>query len=446
MQKRKSRAYYQYMLDLADQKVGYYSSDDISLIAYDLLDDGDEEEALAACEKGLDLHPDDDLVLIVKAKVLARMHRFDESERLLRINPDKSSPFGISIRFAIDIDRLGDDEALSRLINDFERDLLTPQEVVDVIDEHFDELQHNVASTHLLKLAQMLTDVKTHNEEQLAEALGRVGALLMDCNCHREAIAVLERALDYDAYDVYSWQDLSRCQFELCMYDACEQSCEMGLAIDPQNPLFNFALGFIRCDQRRYNESIDHLEVCRKYAEGKIKHEDIHLDRQEMEQQRNITYELLGTSYQAINKVDKAIECYQTLVRRIPSFAEGYHRLAILYADQGKADDAMQCADIAVSLAPDNISFLTLHMTLNTEMQNFPEALNDLDKLIEINPKSKTYLLAKAELSLTLKKFAEADSAYRSLLKLHPKDETSRSMMRAYFEAIGDEEALRKLQ
>ena len=73
------------------------------------------------------------------------------------------------------------------------------------------------------------------------------------------------------------------------------------------------------------------------------------------------------------------------------------------------------------------------------------EALQVLDELIELDPKSKTYLLAKAELSLSLKRYDEADRAYRTLLKLKPKDSTSRELMRAYFEAIGDNEALKKL-
>ena len=53
------------MLDLADDKVSYYSTDDISQIIYDLLDDGDAEEAMAACQKGLDQHPEDEFLELI---------------------------------------------------------------------------------------------------------------------------------------------------------------------------------------------------------------------------------------------------------------------------------------------------------------------------------------------------------------------------------------------
>ncbi len=445
MQKRKSRAYYQYMLDVCDQRVGYYSTDDVANIVYDLLDDGDEQEALAACQKGLDQHPGDEFVLIVKAKVLVRMHRYDEAEHLLKGNPDEQSPFGISIRFGIDLKQNGAVEALQRLMADYEAQRLTTQEMVDIADEYFDDVQHLVLCPILLQLAQSIDNEATSDDGQKAETLGRIGALLMDCHCHSEAISVLEKALDVDAYDVYSWQDLTRCQFELKRMDECEQSCEMGLAIDPQHPLFNFLLGYIRCEQMRYDEAIACLELTRAYTEGRLQHENINLDRQEAEQQRFVMYEMLAIAYQNVEKTEKAIECYSILVQRQPRYSEGFERLAMLYSETGQMEQALLHADIAIRLEPDNKEFLALHASLNTQMRHFEAALDDLDRLIEIDPRSKTYLLAKAELSLSIQRFDDADTAYRRLLKLRPNDEASRRMMREYFESIGDEEALKQL-
>lgn len=411
MQKRKSRAYYQYMLDVCDQRVGYYSTDDVANIVYDLLDDGAEQEALAACQKGLDQHPDDEFVLIVKAKVLTRMKRYDEAERLLKGNPDEQSPFGISIRFGIDLSRMSNDEALRRLMDDRQHDRLTSQETVDIVDEYFDSLQHSILSPCLQRLARLMADSDDSDDGQKAETLGRIGALLMDCNCYREAVTVLEQALDVDAYDVYSWQDLTRCQYELEMLDECEQSCEMGLAIDPQHPLFNFVLGNIHCKHERYHEAIACFEITRAYIEGRLSHEDLNLERLEMEQQRFYTYEMLATAYHYTGQPERAIECYEALVQRVPSFSEGYRHLALLYTEMGDYEQALQQADMVLQLEPDN----------------------------------KDILLAKAELSLSMQRFAEADSAYRRLLKLRPKDEASRRLMREYFESIGDEEALKEL-
>ena len=401
------------MLDLADDKVSYYSTDDISQIIYDLLDDGDAEEAMAACQKGLDQHPEDEFLELIEAKILLHMNRYDEAEKLVKGNPDEQSPFGIGIHFGIDVKTKDQEEAYETLFRHLQKGDLTGLEFVEIIDELFDHLPQ--------------------------------GALLMDCNCHRDAIPVLEHALDIDAYDVYSWQDLSRCQFELQMFDECRNSCEMGIAIDPKNPLFNFALGFILYQKGEHTEAVEHLEVARQYAEGKLQHEAPHLDRQEVEQQTSVTYELLGSAYMALDEFDKARECYEMLVQRIPKFAEGYYRLSSLAMDKGDTPKAVEYIREAIQIEPDNTTYLGFYVTLLTELRKFNEALQVLDELIELEPKSKTYLLAKAELSLSLKRYDEADRAYRTLLKLKPKDSTSRELMRAYFEAIGDNEALKKL-
>lgn len=433
------------MLDLADNKVSYYSTDDISQIIYDLLDDGDAEEAMTACQKGLDQHPEDEFLELIEAKILLHMNRFDEAEKLIKDNPDEQSPFGIGIHFGIDVKTRDQKEAFESLFDHLQKGHITGLEFVEIIDELFDHLPHHTTAEYLIKAAEAVVGKTTPAEEQDAEALGRMGALLMDCNCHRDAIPVLEHALDMDAYDIYSWQDLSRCQFELQMYDECRNSCEMGIAIDPKNPLFNFALGYILFQNGENAKAVEHLEVARQYAEGKLQHEAPHLDRQEVEQQTSITYELLGSAYMALDEFDKASECYKMLVQRIPRFTEGYYRLSTLAMEKGNTPDAIKYILEAIRIEPDNTTYLGFYVTLLTELRQFDKAIQVLDELIELEPKSKTYLLAKAELSLSLKRYDEADRAYRSLLKLKPKDSTSRELMRAYFEAIGDNEALKKL-
>ena len=445
MQPKKSRAYYQYMLDLTDNKVSYYSSDDISQIIYDLLDDGEAEEAMAACQRGLDQHPEDDYLELVEAKILLHMKRYDEAKKLLKSNPDEQSPFGLGIRFGIDVMTGDQKEAFETLFNHLQKEHLTGLEFVEIIDELFDRLPHHITAEYLSKAAEIVYDRPTKAEEQDAEALGRMGALLMDCNCHRDAIPVLEHALDMDAYDVYSWQDLSRSLFELRMFDECRNSCEMGIAIDPKNPLFNFALGYILFQKGENAEAVEHLEIARQYAEGKLQHEAPHVDQQEAEEQTSITYDLLASAYMALDEFDKARECYEMLVQRIPKYADAYYQLSSLAIDKGNSPEAIDYILKAIQIEPDNTTYLSFYVTLLTELHRFDEALQVLDKLIELEPKSKTYLLAKAELSLNLRHYEEADKAYRLLLKLKPKDSTSRELMRAYFEAIGDNEALKKL-
>ncbi len=442
----KSRAYYQYMIDLIDKKPSYYSADEIAQIAYDLLDDGNAAEALNACKLGLLQHPEDDFVELIKAKVLLHLHRFDEAEKIWQSQKNEEpDPFRISIRFGLDAMQNDQDEAFRYLLRQLKENKISVIEFIDIIDELFDTLPHTLTAKYL-KEALKCMEKKEKKEENLAEAVGRIGAMLMDCGCTKDAITVLEKAIDLDAYDVYSWQDLARCQFDNKYYDDCANSCEMGIAIDPKNPIFNFALGYIRYTEENYEAAIEHLEVTRQFTEGKLEHEDLHLDRQEAEQQIAIMYDLLGSSYVSLHRLEEASVCYQMLVNRVPTCDEGYFHLSTLSMERGDIRGALEYIDDAIRNNSKNTTYLSLRVTLLTDLRRFEEALKGLDDLVKLQPKSKAYLLAQAELSLNLHHYEKADKAYRKLLKMKPSDFASKELMRAYFESIGDNDALSEIK
>lgn len=445
-QQMKSRAYYQYMIDLIDHKPSYYSGDEIGQIAYDLLDEGNAAEALNACKLGLLQHPDDEYIELIKAKVLLHLHRFEEAEQIWLSQKDgEDDPFRISIRFGLDAMQHDQEEAYRYLLRQLKDGKLTIMEYIDIIDELFDVLPHTLTAHYLKETMSWLTK-QLAKDDKTAESIGRIGAMLMDCGCSKDAISVLEKALDMDAYDIYSWQDLARCQFDNKYFDDCANSCEMGLAIDPDNPIFNFALGYIRYTEENYEQAVMHLEKARQFAEGKIEHEELHLERQEAEQQISITYDLLGSSYVSLNRLDEAMICYQTLVNRLPSCDEGHFHLATLCMERGDIRGALSHTEDAIRINPKNTTYLSLRVTLLTDLRRFEDALKGLDDLVKLQPKSKAFLLAQAELSLNLHHYEKADKAYRKLLKLKPNDYASKELMRAYFESIGDNEALSEIK
>ena len=304
------------------------------------------------------------------------------------------------------------EEAFGYLIRQQQEGRLSLLEFIDIVDELFDVLPHNLTAKYLKTTIKWLENHPL-KEEKLSEAIGRLGAMLMDCGCSKDAIPVFEKALDMDAYDIYSWQDLSRCQFDNNLYDDCANSCEMGLAIDPDNPIFHFALGFIRYTEENYEKAVDHLERARQFAEGRLEHEDLHLERQEAEQQVSIMYDLLGDSYIQLNRLEEATGCYQMLVNCQPGCDGGYFHLATLALDRGDIRGALQHIENAISIAPKNTTYLSLRVTLLTDLRRFEEALKGLDDLVKIQPKSKAFLLAQAELSLNLHHYEKADKAYQ---------------------------------
>lgn len=433
------------MLDLADNKVSYYSSEDIQQVVYNLLEECDETEAMRACNIGLDQHPDDETLELVKAKVLLYQHNYDEAAFLLKNNSEKSSPFGIGIQFGIDIATGDQRKAFEQLLAYLKAGEISALEYIEIVDELFEQLPHQLSSEFIRKAADLLTNELSASNEQDAEALGRMGALMMDSNCIKDAIPILEKALDVDAYDVYSWQDLTRCQFELKRFEDCRNSCEMGLAVDPSNPIFHFVLGYILFYDGEVEACIEHLEQTRLYVEGKLKHEEVNIDKSELDHQISLTYELLGNAYKLSGHNDKSQACYETLVMRFPHFDEGYYRLSILATEKGDTPLALHYIEEALFISPENTTYEAFRVTLLNNLHRFEEALSGINHLVKLEPKSKAYLLAKAQMSLNMNHYKEADDAYRKLLKLKPKDEMTRELMRAYFESIGDEEALKKL-
>lgn len=426
------------MLDLANEKVSYYSADDIMLIALDLLDDGEVDEAMSACQKGLDQHPGDESLEMLEAKILVRMKRYEEADRLLTGKVDEDSPFGICIRFAIELATGDQQQAFDKLYQCLVDEKILILEYVQIIDEQFDLLPHRLVAQEVKRAAKYLEQREQKPSEQDAEALGRIGAFLMDCNCHEEAIPVLERALDYDAYDIYSWQDLARCQFEAQKLDDCRQTCEMGLAVDPENPLLNFMLGCIQCHNKEFAEAIEHLEIMRNFDNGKLKHDGVILDRQELEQNVTFTYEMLATCYIATNNPEKALECYEALANRTPNNPDVYMHMATLELDRGNINDAIDQIDKAIRLSPDNRGYRAFRVTMYTQLKRYDEAIADLNYVLSLGGQQKTILMAKGELCRSLNRLDEAEEAYRQLLKLNPTDHVTREMMRAFFESIGD--------
>ena len=443
---KKSRAYYQYMLDVCDKKTGYYSSDDIEQITCDLLDDGEYEEALHVCKIGTTQHPGDEVVELMMSRVLCTLKRYDEAEQLLDAHPDEKSAFCVGVRFGIDINRNGAQQALDTLRDRLAEKAITPLEFIEIIDEHFNDLPNDITADCLRKAVSRIRSKHLGSASEEAEVLARIGAILMDCNCHRDAIPVLEKALDLDAYDCFTWQDLARCQFSLEMWPECRQSCEMGLAIDPTNPMFNFALGYIHCQEGEMKEGVHHLELMRQYLEGKLQHDDTGIDSRETEQQANMTYEMLGHAYITLDELDKARECMEILAQRMPTFADPQYQLCLIKLHHGDVNAGLNHINNAIRLDPSNDTYLSLRVTLNMELRNYDEAISDLNKLLFMHPHSQKFLLAKAELLLSTEHHEEADAAFRSLLKLKPKDHVTCSLMRSYFEAIGDSEALKKIK
>lgn len=439
MQNKKSEAYYRFRSEQARGVFPYFESDEIEQIVYDLLDDNLAIEALDVLEQGLKYHPDNEQLVKLKILILIHFMRLEEAHTLFSKYENDGTPATETLQFAFEVVEGRSRSAMRKLQTRLRHNQIASIDYINLIDEMWTEMPDDVKADYLISSQKLITDN--------SEALARIGAMLMDLKRFEDAIPALEKSLDIDAYDIYTWQDLTRCAFELQYYDRCFDSCEFGIAIDPKNPLLHFVKGFILLSrEHNYKEALESLKLCKDFFEGKIDHEEIGIPSNEREAQISMTYDMLGQCYSCLDMIDESIACYEVLVKRMPSHHEAMFDLTQRYLDKGDFPKGLGMINKAIKLKPRDTSYLSLKASILASMHCFDEALDTLDRLIKIKPMSKNFLLAKAELALGTHKYEIADNAFRKLLAMKPKEETTKTLMKEYFLSIGDSDALNEIE
>jgi len=437
MSQKKTPAYYRFLQDMATQKLSYYESDEIEDAAYDLVDEGKLDDAHYLVEHGLKLHPGDENLELIMVWLLMHSQRVNEAEALFEKYKNEDSDMVLRLKFEFDVFNGHPHQALSQFLPLLHSGKIHPADWMQTINEVFDELTPEVLVPYLIMSMDMLPEN--------AEAWGQLGGLLMDMRSFQQATIALEHSIDIDAYNIYSWQDLSRCYLTMGEDEKCADACDYGLAIDPQNPVLNFTRGMIHYNKEQYKEAIPMLEVARQFAEGKLKTEAYVGNEMERREQTYGTYRMLGHCYQQTEQSEKAIECFEILAERNPKDVEAIVNLSTLYLEKGDTPKALDVTIKALELHPKDAPLMALKVTLLTSMHRFDESLEALDKLIALKPRTYSYRLAKAHLCISLGRDEEGDKTFRQLLALNPKDKSTRQMLIDYFSSIGDKEALLKL-
>lgn len=438
MLNKKSEAYYRYKAEQARGVFPYFETDDIEQIVYDLLDDNSPLEALDVLDQGLKQHPDNESLTKLKVLILIHFQRLEEARELFAKYEGDGTDSTETLTFAFDVVTGKSRSALRRMLTKLRHKQIASVDYINLIDEMWTEIPDDVKIQYLSSAIDLISDS--------SEALARIGAMMMDLKHHEMAIPSLEKALDIDAYDIYTWQDLTRCAFELQDYDKCEESCDFGIAIDPNNPLFHFVRGFILLSQKfDFKAALESLIICKKVFEGELKHEDIAIPANEREAQISMTYDMLAQCYNNLDDIDNSIACYEKLVKRMPDHHEAMFELTRQYLDKGDFPKGLEMVNKAIKLNPRNTAYLSLKASILASMHCFEEAMETLDRLIKIKPGSKNFVLAKAELALGTHNYDVADKEFRKLLSMKPKEQTTKTLLKEYFLSIGDTDALKEI-
>lgn len=431
---QKSAAYYRFCQDRASGKFSYYDPEEIDQIACELLDDGNIDDAQYVAEMGLKQHPDDENTNKLVIWIYIHNHRVEEAERMFERFRNDGTDSTCRLNFCLQVLNGHPKQALKDFTAKVTNGLISASDWINTIEEMAEAIPRDILLQYLLKVS----ETKNMN----AETIGRIAAKVMDCGNLEKAVPLLNRSLDLDAYDIYTWQDLARCYFELQDLSKAAEACDYGLAIDEKNALLNFTRGYIHYTNQEWKESIRHLEIARKFAEGKIMAEGLNLSDDQIQQQISVTYGMLAFSYAQVGENDKAEECFAILNEREPSNPEHLVQMATVFLTSGNLPKAIATARKASDMDPDNTEIRALLVSIYTTMHKFTDAIAELETIMKIKPRNKNFIIAYAELQLHLGNNEAADKAYRKLLTLKPRDKSTRTLLREYFTSIGDMDAL----
>lgn len=423
---------------MANNHLSYYDKEEIEAAVLDLLDMNMIEEAEYLAEQGLIMHPDDDSVEKLVIWIYLHHHKAEKAEEMFQKYREEGSEWSLRMKFAFCVMHGHPQKALADFLCILQEKKLPSLDWISTIDEMYEALPLKVLSPILIQAVKYIDDN--------AEALGRIGAMLIDAHMFTDASAALEKALDLDAYDIYSWQDLARCYLLTQENEKCIEACDFGLTIDEKNPLLSFIKGYLHYEHQEFAECIPYLQNARRFAEGKIEARNLNMSDDEIQQQINVTYDMLATAFMQIEKADSAQECYEILIERNPEYVTPYVQLTSIHLYKGDMNKALEYLNKAIELEPKSESVRSLQVSVLTTMKDFKGALDALKKLMQMKPKNHNFIMAYAELSRHLGLDKDADKAYRKLLKLGGLDKTCKDLLRNYFESIGDDEAVKQIE
>lgn len=435
--KKKSPAFYRFCQDMASDHLSYYDPHEIEAAVFDLLDMNMMEDAEYLAEQGYRQHPNDESVEKLVIWIYLHNHKVERAEKMFEKYRNEESVWSIRLKFSLMVITGHPLKALEYFIEYLYNGKIVPMDWVNSVEEMFGALSVEVLEPFLIKAADFI--------EKDAESLGHIGSMLIDARCFEPAAKVIEKALDIDAYDIYSWQDLARCYMLLQNLTKGMEACEYGLAIDEKNPLLGFIKGYIHYQNMEYKECIPYLDNARKFAEGRMEARNLNMSEEEVQNQITVTYEMLGFAYVNLDKCEEARECFEILAERLPNQTSPWLQLANISLYQGDLNKANELIERAIQLDPKDEAALSLQISVLTSMHRFQDALAALKVIIRMRPKNKSYLVAYAELLLHSGQKKEADKVYRKLLKLDVKDKTFHQIILAYFQSIGDDDAVRQL-
>ena len=325
---------------LTSDHTSYFEATELTDIAEYYAMQGDTEQAEAALDYALRLHPDNIDALIFKSRSRLINGHITEASRILDSITDQSDREVMFLRAEVLMATHQHAKADALLRTLIEEENYAANTYADVIDLLVDNGQNDMANLWIEEATQRYPD-----HQILTESAAYSHALQERFD---EAIALYNRLLDIDPYSTFYWEELGKIYFRLEEYDKAIEAFEFVIAINGDecyyalyavaNCYFNIgnyerAEEYYHTIHERYPETVDplfHMGMCR------------------------------------VNRGDDdgALDYFTQALTTIPEGSEEqaqiYSQMSLIFSRKGQHAKAVTYVEEAIKICPDNAELIIM--------------------------------------------------------------------------------------
>lgn len=365
----------------------FWDEQEFELIIDYFFQNGQESEALIACELALIHHPFSSEFLLLKAELLFQAQKYRQALSAL--------------------DELDAKEQIQLDSVVLRSDILVAQYKFDQAVAHLEKMSLIFSGKEQIDILLELADVYDECEELDAvfDTLKRI--LKIDPNCEEalhkicywtdfaekqeESIVLHQEIIDAFPYNALAWFNLGSAYQGLKMYEKAIDAYEFCLAIDDKFEIAyrNIAEAYIRL--KWYDKAIESLE------------KNLELGKPE-----DVIFEAIGHCFEKKNNYAKARQYYTEAVKLNPTDDGIYFKIGKTYVKEQAWEKAMRQFAKAYELDKENVQYCLALGDCMLELHDGPEAVAFYIAAIKIRPSHKKSWLSLIKALYLFGYYAEA--------------------------------------
>jgi len=357
-----------YERSLEQGTIPYLDTDDFSDVADYYLNTDMVHQCIECVDKGLELYPDEPMLLSVKSSALIYLHRYKEAEDIVdRLDGDNDEVFyqRAQLEYAYHKNSDKAEEMFTEWVN-MEHDDGTDDDE-DYYERHEEMMRDNYI--HVITSFIELTENRNYDEELVKRwvedylvmfsPLGNYDSDLILADMVRDeslfdmVVKVYGSLLETNPYLHYGWTVLAAAQYTCEMYEEALESTDFALAINPKD--WDSILTKAHCfySTGRHEEALPYFEQYIKNTSDNAQY---------------LAYAIclltVGKKRKALANLKKSEAYYEKCKADTYYYADGCYEMAEAYLALDKIEDAERLINKAVEARPEVADFKLQRATI----------------------------------------------------------------------------------